>query len=209
MNKKKKNKLNNNKKIADKIDKSSDIKKIAFGTAPKNNVKTVSKKIYLKDEIKDKNYEELIKLIPMMVTIEERTYNDGTVYRSSFDVVGFGPKSIILASIGSYEYEPDVGDWGNTAYYKACQTVPFDKIDDSYIVASKPTEKQQKWLDDHGYKNQTISGYHAWHIIHDAVEEAKERAEERRREQEDYDAYGPHLDWDDLDMFDCPDPWGC
>lgn len=197
MSKKKKNKINNSKKIADKTDKSTGVKKVAFGTAPKNNVKTVSKKILLKDLIKGKSYEELMKLLPMMVTVEN-TWGE-EIHRKSFDVIGFGPDSVILAATGSYEYEPDVGDWGNTAYYTYCNTVPFCAIDEDYIQANKPTEKQQNWLNEHGYAHQTISGYEAWHIIHDAVEKAKRYAEQRRREREEN--YDRIWDWDDYDMF--------
>lgn len=166
---------------------------------------TKSKKIYLKDEIQGKSYEELMKLLPMMVTIER------TNERKSFNVEGFGPDYMIITAASSYEYEPDIGDWGNTAYFNYCETVPFKDINKDFIVANKPTEKQQKWLDDHGYENQTISGYHAWHIIHDAVEKSKKRAEERKRQQEDYEKYDHPDFYDDFDAYDfpdCPDPWG-
>ena len=147
--------------------------------------------ILLKDFIKGKDHNQLIKDLPYMVCY------DHNGFMQSYDVLGFGPDFVILGYAGSYETDETIGNTGSCD----CEIVDFKDLDEDYIYAHKCSAKQAKWLKRNGF-DYDISGYEAWNIINKTM---KER-EQRKKAEDDYqeDNY-----WDAEDYWDyeCT-PWG-
>ena len=158
------------------------------------------KKIYFKDLIKDKSYEDLMKLIPCMVCREDLKEDYLPFKYRSYDVIGFGPDYVIL---GDYtdEYDEDAM-WGDGRYtLNTYEKVRFEDIDESYIFAHPLTEKQKEWYIKHEQDPRCVTGYEAWAVINEHVQKVTAQREKmknaRRYEYDDDDG------WDEY-YYDIP-----
>lgn len=157
-------------------------------------------KLLLKDleELKSRDLLKLVNKCPFWVC-KEIEYEKKMIYKSIL-IVGITPDSFVYGSEGSY-YDDDC-DWGSPIrYYDEIKFLPFNEVNDSYVLANSPTPKQKEWLEKHDYNPEEYCGYHAWHIIAEAVEEAKRRHEEyKRRKEIDYSSWDDYDDWEDYDI---------
>ena len=164
----------------------------------------MAQKIFLKDAIANKDFNELMKMIPCMVCREYMDYRNQTTWES-YEVVGFTPNGIVLGyeSVG-YDEDAFFGDGRYT--YDDYKIVEFEDLGEEYILANKPTEKQQEWLEKNGYSG-IRTGYEAWHLIDNAIKESEarkaSRALARKRREEEEEEYG-YDDFDD-NYWDCYD----
>ena len=157
------------------------------------------KPIYFKDLIQGKTYEELMELLPCMVCKE--TKYAGAIFRTSYTVLGFGKGSVILGYTGEgYDEDAFFGD-GRYEIAEYCE-IEFKDLTKEYIYAHKPTEKQIAFLESIGEYNRDMSGYEAWHIIHDKIEDRKRKKAEHLN-RKDYDDYDDDEDYYD-EYYDIP-----
>lgn len=154
-------------------------------------------KIYFKDVIKNRTYEELMSLIPCMVCRDDSDCKYIYNKYHSYDIIGFGPDYVILGSYTT-SYNEDDFDYEIDTY----EIVKFDDLNERYIYAHELTDKQKEWYERKGKNYKGVSGYEAWHVINDAIEKEKKR-NERLRERLRYE------DYDDDDYYDYEsDIWG-
>lgn len=139
------------------------------------------KKVYLKDLIKNKSYDELMKLIPCMICIEK---GEGElILRDSYHLLGFSKEAVILGyNVVAYEDEPFWGD----GYYNipSCKVISFKELENpkvKYIYTREPTDNQIAVLEKYDKYNEDISMYEAWYIINDIASENNKKYYRGRR----------------------------
>ena len=136
---------------------------------------TERKPIYFKDVLEScTNWDEVMKLLPCMVCHEYKdkwAEDPKETQRKSYSVLGFGPDYIILGSNEAYySYDEDNAFSDNYIHTEEYTIVKFKDLTKAYIWCNPPTEGQRKWLEEHEYDTDSISGYEAWHIMNKATD---------------------------------------
>lgn len=148
----------------------------------------------LKDVIKNKDYNELMKLVGTVICRKNPSkyfVRPKTPYES-FKIEGFS-KNIIYLGYHSYDCIDDEPFWGDgCSWCSHTEEVSFEEITDDYIVTEPATPKQKEWLDKYYYERyldkyeynlnkytDDISKFEAWHIINQAVKDNEKRRKVR------------------------------
>lgn len=109
--------------------------------------------------------------------------------KESYQITGIGKDRFICTRTEIEHDYDDESPWGYTVHRYL--EVKFTEHK-NYVYSLPPTPKQKAWLENNEYDSSNVSGVEAWHIIHDAVEEAKRIA---KRYQEDPNAFARQLEW--------------
>lgn len=169
-----------------------------------------SKVIYLKDILKGKTPEEILKMLPFMVCVETITPKLGskeieTKYKS-YKALGVTPNALLLDN-AIYTYDEDSDGFAPLCYKEdGYISIDLNKLDElnkttkydndysetvNYIYCSECTPKQKVFLMNYCKyeKSDVVSGYEAYHVIANKTKQWEENKKNRSNRNYDYDYY--------------------
>ena len=185
-----------------------------------------NKVIYLKDVLKGKTPEEILKMLPFMVCVETirptGLCHEGTEIKyKSYKALGVTPNALLLDN-AIYTYDEDSDGFAPLCYREdGYISIDLNKLDElnkttkydkdytetvNYIYCSECTPKQKVFLMNYCKyeKSDVVSGYEAYHVIANKTKQWEENKKNHYNRSYDPYAYDNLYDDDDACYFDVP-----
>lgn len=184
-----------------------------------------NKVIYLKDALKGKTPEEILKMLPFMVCVETTRprglCNEMTTEYKSYRALGVTPNALLLDT-AIYTYDEDSDGFAPLCYKEdGYISIDLNKLDElnkttkydkdytetvNYIYCSECTPKQKVFLMNYCKyeESDVVSGYEAYHVIANKTKQWEENKKNHYNRSYDPDAYDSLYDDDEGCYFDVP-----